>query len=753
MRKRKKSTKPKRSGPLFRLNLRFSREILGLVLLFSGGLSLLALLFPEGILGSQWSNLLHAGFGWGAYLLPFLLGVLGLGYVWSNLKQGYRLRWGEASGWLLLYGTCLALLQLLAGNPEPGPTVTKGGGHTGYWIYHLLNLVIGSVGAITILFVLAILGLVLSFKPAPPDLLVRLSSFRNSVNSWFKVLLSARVRINRLLAYRPGLKLAWPSSRRSSRLEQLPLPEPKETPVLNIPSSPITHPAPPPPVEVLEPQVTEPAVISDKGKWQLPPITLLEEASAADQGRADNRQRAKLIEETLADFGVNARVVDANPGPAVTRFNIEPGFRERRDRTGAIVKREKIRVSEIISLANDLALALAAPTIRIEAPVPGKTVVGLEVPNVSTTLVNLRSVIESAAFQKAKAKLKLPIALGQKVSGEAVVDDLTKMPHLLIAGATGSGKSVCINSIITCLLLHLKPDTLHFVLIDPKRVELSLFNRVPHLLSPVVVEVGKVVSTLKWMTHEMDRRYKQFEMIQARHIDDYNRKVAGRAGWERMPYIVVLIDELADLMMTAPEEIERTICRLAQLARATGIHLVVATQRPSVDVVTGLIKANFPTRISFAVTSQIDSRVILDIAGAEKLLGRGDMLYLPTDAAKPTRVQGSYVSDEEIQSVVQYWRRQGDPQYSAELLSLPAWEPGSAGDEIPEDLYRKAVDLTERHNHISASFLQRGLRIGYRRAARLMERLREEGYIDEKGDVLKEQLHIEATEAQEQAPH
>jgi S-DNA-T family DNA segregation ATPase FtsK/SpoIIIE len=386
-------------------------------------------------------------------------------------------------------------------------------------------------------------------------------------------------------------------------------------------------------------------------------------------------------------------------------------------------------VDRITALANDLSLALAAPSIRIEAPIPGKSMVGIEVPNSAFGAVSLRSVIESTAFQKGVAKTKLAIALGKGAGGEAVTGDLTKMPHLLIAGSTGSGKTVCLDSIICCLLMHNSPDDLRFLLVDPKRVELVAFSEIPHLAAPVVVETDKAVKVLHWLNVEMDRRYREFAKAKARNIEAYNRD---RSPGEAMPYLVLIVDELADLMMAAFDEVEHTLCRLAQLARATGIHLVVATQRPSVDVVTGLIKANFPTRISFAVTSQVDSRTILDTVGAEKLLGRGDMLYLPSEASRPKRLQGTFVSDGEMERIVQFWA--GQRRQEKAIVDLDAVEgPEGTGQKIPvaDPMLVEARKLAAEHNQISASFLQRKLRIGYPRAARIMEQLEAEGAMEE----------------------
>jgi S-DNA-T family DNA segregation ATPase FtsK/SpoIIIE len=394
------------------------------------------------------------------------------------------------------------------------------------------------------------------------------------------------------------------------------------------------------------------------------------------------------------------------------------------------VSRTRVRVNQITSLANDLALALAAPSIRIEAPVPGKPIVGIEVPNTTSALVTLRSVIDTPQFKRLSARSKLAIALGKSVSGDPVVADLAKMPHLLIAGATGSGKSVCINSIIACILMHASPEEVRFVIIDPKRVELSQFAHIPHLaFSNIIVDVEKVPGTLQAIIHEMDSRYRRFAALAVRNIEAYNRhpKVT-----HRLPYWVVIIDELADLMMAAPYEVERQITRLAQLARATGIHLIIATQRPSVDVVTGLIKANFPTRIAFAVSSQVDSRTILDMAGAEKLLGRGDMLYMPTDAAKPKRLQGVYVSDAEIERLVAFWTQDRFQNLERETFDYLFEEAKAdlAGESEDDDpLLEKARALAAEHQRISTSLLQRRLRIGYPRAARLMDQLEEEGLV------------------------
>ena len=480
----------------------------------------------------------------------------------------------------------------------------------------------------------------------------------------------------------------------------------------------------------------EPVTVTIDG-WRLPPVDILDKASDIEFSEADNIRRAELIEEALGSYGVEAKVAQINAGPTVTQFGVEPGWDRRmkevrhKDKDGNVqittkeVSKTRVKVERITSLANDLALALAAPSIRIEAPVPGKSVVGIEVPNVVSSAVNLRGVVETSQFQKTLGRSKLTVALGKGAGGEAEASDLGKMPHLLIAGATGSGKTVCLNSIICCLLLHNTPNDLRLIMIDPKRVELTPYNSIPHLAVPVIVKTDKALDVLRWLNYEMDKRYQQLAKSGARNVEGYNKN---RQGPEKMPYIVLVIDELADLMMAGFDEVEHILCRLAQLARAIGIHLVVATQRPSVDVVTGLIKANFPTRISFAVTSQVDSRTILDGAGAEKLLGRGDMLFMPTEAAKPKRLQGCFVSDAETERLVYFWGSQKRDDMTPLQIEDDLKAPSNLRiREAPRDsLLEAAKQLASEHEKISTSFLQRRLQIGYPRAARLKEQLDEE---------------------------
>ncbi|MCX7669392.1 MAG: DNA translocase FtsK, partial [Anaerolineae bacterium] len=459
----------------------------------------------------------------------------------------------------------------------------------------------------------------------------------------------------------------------------------------------------------------------------LPPLSLLRGENGNRNSQTDVRQRAQLLKETLAEFGVPVEVVSIKEGPTVTQFGLEPGEIVRELRNGEVVRR-RVSVHRIQQLSNDLALALAAASIRIEAPVPGRPYVGVEIPNTAKALVTLRGLLESPEF--ARVRSPLAAALGRDVAGDPVIIDLARLPHLLIAGATGSGKSVCINALISSLLMNNGPEVVRFLMVDPKMVELPIYNGIPHLLGPVITDVAQVPAALAWLTLQMDDRYRLFAERGVRNIEEYNRKLGRGRSAEPLPYIILVIDELADLMMTAGYDVERQICRLAQMARATGIDLVLATQRPSVDVITGLIKANFPARIAFAVTSQVDSRVILDTPGAEKLLGRGDMLYMAPDVARLARVQGCFVSDEEIERIVNFWKQRaaaGNPDGPA--LPEAPWAGMAIGEDEKDELLERALELVKTKRQISTSLLQRQLRIGFPRAARLMEQLEEMGVV------------------------
>jgi S-DNA-T family DNA segregation ATPase FtsK/SpoIIIE len=428
----------------------------------------------------------------------------------------------------------------------------------------------------------------------------------------------------------------------------------------------------------------------------------------------DMMSNARKLEQTLESFGVRAKVLEVHRGPAVTRYEVQPDV--------------GVKVSRIVSLTDDIALALAAKDIRMEAPIPGKSAIGIEVPNSEVAVVTMREVMESSTFHESNAKLT--IALGRDISGQPIVGNLAKMPHLLVAGATGSGKSVCINGIIISILYKAKPNEVKFLMVDPKMVELNMYNGIPHLLAPVVTDPRRASLALKKVVVEMEKRYELFSKTGTRNIEGYNSLVNSKPedGEAPLPYIVVIVDELADLMMVAANDVEDAICRLAQMARAAGIHLIIATQRPSVDVITGVIKANIPSRIAFGVSSQIDSRTILDTGGAEKLLGRGDMLYLPVGSNKPLRVQGAYLSDKEVESVVEFCKTQEQVQYREDLVP-EVEETNDTVTDFDDDLFEQAVQIVLEGKQASVSFLQRRLRIGYTRAARLIDMMEARGYV------------------------
>jgi S-DNA-T family DNA segregation ATPase FtsK/SpoIIIE len=445
--------------------------------------------------------------------------------------------------------------------------------------------------------------------------------------------------------------------------------------------------------------------------WKLPPLSLLDSTIAKKERMQDEIKRnVRIIEGTLATFGVQARVIGVNSGPAVTQYELQPAA--------------GVQVRKVVSLQNDLSLALAASPLRIEAPIPGKSAIGLEVPNKAATLVTIREGVEAAGFTSGRHLLG--VVLGNDVAGTPISGDLTRMPHLLIAGATGQGKSVCINTLICSLLLQVAPAQLRMVMIDPKRVELQGYNGLPHLAVPVIVEPSQAAAALRWAVSEMERRYKLLAHEGVRNIAVYNERAVARRA-RSLPYVVIVIDELADLMMVAAGEIEELVCRIAQLARAVGIHLVIATQRPSTDIITGLIKANVPSRIAFAVGSQVDSRVILDSVGAEKLLGRGDMLYQPVDAGKPTRLQGAFISDREVESLVGFWRGLGEPRYLEGVLDPGAGAPVEDGrsERRLDPLFARAARAVAAEGAASVSLVQRKFNVGYSRAGRIVDQLAE----------------------------
>jgi len=675
------------------------RDVAGLALLIVAAVSFLGFLnVSSGAVLGWWADTLLRVFGWGAYPVAAALMVAGLWLVWPAVGQHVSITPAVVVGGEVLFVTLLAAVH--------APLVTRdgvdaaflaardgqGGGYVGWAVALILIEQLGVLVAGVAMVALFMVACCLLLSPA-----------WGPMHDW---------------AAEQGRHVVALASRWWARWQGQPVPPPVVEPrwweqepepsESGKKSQPKTH------------RKKRRAVSAD---GSLPSLELLDPSSPAAYGDTDMRRKVRIIEETLQSFSVPVKVVEVNQGPAVTQFGLEPGYIEKRS-SGGEVRQQRVRVARIAGLVNDLALALSAAPLRIEAPVPGRSVVGLEVPNEQIALVSLRGVLESTAFREIDSRLA--IALGEGVSGEPAAVDLALMPHLLIAGATGSGKSVCINAVICSLLINNKPEKLNLLLIDPKIIKLVNYNDVPHLLAPIMVDVEQVVGALAWVTRQMDGRYKLFHAAGVRNLEQYNQQVNKRKGEDALPALVVVIDELADMMMVAPDEVERHICRLAQMGRATGIHLVIATQRPSVDVVTGLIKANFPARISFAVTSQVDSRVILDQPGAESLLGRGDMLFMSPRQAAPVRLQGCFVSDKEIDRLTSFWRAKHAEGEQAQLF--PPWV-GVEDEEEADGLLEQATSLVQGHATVSTSFIQRRLRIGYPRAARIVEQLEERGVV------------------------
>jgi S-DNA-T family DNA segregation ATPase FtsK/SpoIIIE len=856
-------------------------DIVGYGLIGLAVLTLFAALSPNnGSLTGTWLDLLKQLFGWGMFLAPLIVGLIGVYLVVRRFGDRFpSLAPSRLFGAVLAFLAALVTMQIIAmflydANGQTVANAGQGGGRVGWFFLSLMNGLVGDVGAFILLIVWWAVAVMLIVNVSIPQLVLNIqrSLNRQPTRPTDDIIEPKYDQGERRgddgLIIR-GLRPRKPAPKRSAIEEEQPTPvedvppartitgpvsanpanatrsetigvpvapsnsnaAPPRPPVIDTPKSRTSEGNRVPPPRIIgansvasgapsQPGSTAQPMIQSRldvqREWVLPKVEdVLEPGSDAALKEADIRARVAIIEDTLRAFGVPSRVTEVNRGPTITQFGVEPGFIDMRGG-----KQVKVKVSRIAALADDLALALSAPRIRIEAPVPGRNVVGIEVPNGETSLVSLRDVMESDEFEALKHKTQLRLAFGQDVSGRPVVADLTSMPHLLIAGTTGSGKSVCVNSIIATMLCLNTPEDLRFVMIDPKRVELTGYNDIPHLIGSVIVDVEKTTGVLQWMSREMDNRYRLFAKYGVRNIGDFNAKVAsqttdpspfvprqardaqGGSGQARrqttdssssvahrpssdpelrkLPYILLVIDELADLMMMAPDETEKTICRLAQMARATGIHLILATQRPSVDVVTGLIKANFPARIAFTVATSVDSRVILDGPGAEKLLGRGDMLVVTPEQAMPLRAQGCFLGPSEIDRVVDYWRRQNaglagmgkdpiaaamtapsipmrgtldseqvaaigpsqpDDVFAGPPITLPGGAPtwdearalseavGEAGGARDDKLFHDAVLTVRMNGKASISLLQRRLRIGYTRAARLIEEMEEKGIV------------------------
>ncbi len=685
---------------------RLRREICGIGLITLGILILVSLLVgPAGAFPTAVVTFLKSVVGAGAYLVSLVL--IGLGLVLLAQLGNVRAR-RTVLGSLVLFLVFLTVIHLQS---EPGkefdPNIRATmGGLIGAALAAALRRTFGEPGLFVILGG-AIAGaiIVMSDVSGREVLLALGNSFVHTGHAIATAIGARRRRRkpNKADVIKRRRKESIPIAQEAAQgpvQEPAVLQQPLEThPPAQVPDRPTGEREPEPAAQ--GPQYM---LFDKQSVYQLPSLDLLQFEPENGQGPSPQEMTDNivLLEDTLESFGVTAKVTNYQCGPVITRYEVEPA--------------RGIRVSRIANLADDLALALATIDVRVEAPIPGKSAVGIEVPNRNSALVTLRSVLDSPAMRKNQSLLAF--ALGKDIAGEPVVADLARMPHLLIAGATNSGKSVCLNSIICSILFRAKPNEVRFIMIDPKRVELPAYDDIPHLLAPVVQTAREAQHVLRWAIKEMERRYDRFAIHGVRNIMEYNSDVDED---KRLPYIVIVIDELADLMMQSPSEFEFSICRIAQLARATGIHLVVATQRPSKDVVTGTIKANIPSRIAFAVASQVDSRIILDCNGAERLIGRGDMLYLPIDGTKPRRIQGCYVDRRETEALAEFIREQQEPEYLVPPLPPEAEEKGELQEEFDDELLQEAIRLVRSHNEASVSMLQRRFKIGYARAGRLID--------------------------------
>jgi S-DNA-T family DNA segregation ATPase FtsK/SpoIIIE len=694
---------------------RFSWDIGGIILMALALMLLLALTgLTDGRLLSFLSNELRTWFGWGSFLFVIATALGGL-FLMRRPKESISLRWGRV---ITIEFTAFFLLAFLSvigepignliGNPLNSlerAEVGMDGGLIGWGLANLLGRYISPFLTGLIVLIGLFLSVIFAFGLLP------------KIEIWLYRMAGDEVPTHLHPIDLPQTVISEPAVRPTP--EPVPPTSVKPAPKKNIPLEKKFRKA----FKVPESQDEKPAAPLPRGE-RLPPLNLLLSDQSVRPDEKTINQTAGMIEKTLSEFGIPAQVVGFRVGPTVTQFAVQPGFIKKSGSNEDDPQMMKVRVAQIAALQRDLALSLSAERLRIEAPVPGKPYVGIEVPNSRTSVVRLRPILESDAFNKFGKPLAM--ALGRDVSGQPVIADLARMPHLLIAGATGSGKSVCITSIAACLTMNNAPEDLRIVMIDSKMVELIRFNGLPHLLGKVETDINRIMGVLRWVVVEMEHRYRLLEGARARDIDVYNRRSAVRKDGSRvLPRIVVMIDELADLMMNAPDQTEHNLVRLAQMARATGIHLVVATQRPSTDVVTGLIKANFPARIAFAVTSGVDSRVILDTPGAETLLGRGDMLFQIPEVGNPLRTQGVYVTDQEIERIIAFWQKMAVAE-----TEPPPWETILSEPEEGEDtLIEQAIEVVRQGQHASASLLQRRLRIGYPRAARLLDQLEELGVV------------------------
>jgi len=674
-------------------------DLEGILLLLGAALSVASLYSDAtGSVGRLVGRTLRLGLGEGAWLVPLFLCAWGFSRMYRRVQLFPP---GRALGACMLMGCWLTLLhaRLPAGLEWEHGLAGMGGGVVGAALAWAFLRAFGPVGRWLVLAGSALAGFTLCMQRSLTVTLVRLLNAMRRGFSWLKSAVGELI-------------LAEEEAGRAGEAAVPPAPPPEEA----VRPQPRVK-APRHTIKGIDAEVAyEQLSMDPRILYQLPPLSLLDKAAAeeipSERMLAD---RSRRLEQTLASFGVRAKVVSVRRGPAVTRFELQP--------------EPGVKVSRIMALADDIALSMATSGVRMEAPVAGKSVVGIEVPNEEISMVHLREVLETREFREHPSKLA--VGLGKDIAGRPVVPSLEEMLHILIAGATGSGKSVCINSIIASILFKARPDEVKLLLVDPKVVELSGYDGIPHLLAPVITDPRRAAASLQWLVGEMERRYELFAGCGVRNIQRYNERVPDEGS--RLPYVVVVVDELVDLMTTAPVEVEDAIFRLAQMARAAGIHLVVATQRPSVDVLTGTIKANIPSRIAFAVSSQVDSRTILDVPGAERLLGRGDMLFYPVGASKPVRVQGAYISERERENLVRFVSRQAEPEFNEEILKAPEQLAGNGrrgtATAKEDELLPEALRVVVEAGHASVSLLQRKLRIGYTRAARIIDIMEARGWI------------------------
>ncbi len=685
--KSKRGSYKKRGGKLkLKTNTVYTLFAIGFFLLT--GLLFMSYL-QNGESSQKINQMLRDKFGGAAFLFPFV--PFFFAFLFLHLKKFFLSKINVAFGYLVFFISVVGVTR---------------SGTVGSGMFRILQEILTTVGADLVFVAGVVIGIIVFFDTSVDEMVQGLTAL--SENSHRLVPTSLFSRGNK--DDKSALDRSKPIQIKGGQ---------KDVAANSKNAAPVVNKKEPEPEELISAKlVTNVLGETGGGIWEYPSLSLLNESPGAKAERGDINKIARKIEETLQSFGVDARVAEVNLGPAVTQYALELAL--------------GTKVSKITALANDLALATEAPTgqIRIEAPIPGRNLVGIEIPNRSLEVVTLRTMLASSTMQKNKSKLA--VSMGLDVSGNPVIADITKMPHVLVAGTTGSGKSVLVNSFICSILFRASPQEVKLIMVDPKRVEFTSYNGIPHLLTPVIVEPEKILSALKWSMSEMDRRYKLFSERGVRNIEGYNEL----SGFQALPYIVIVIDELADLMMFAPVEVEDAIARLAQMARATGIHLVIATQRPSVNVITGLIKANVPCRIAFNVSSMIDSRVIIDGPGAEKLLGRGDMLYVPPESAKPTRIQGAYVSEKEVKKLVDFLKSNNYPvEYTEEVINQPLPLKGKGGgvagggDSGKDAMFEEVVRLVCQFDTASASFLQRKMQIGYSRAARILDQLEEAGIV------------------------